>query len=168
MKIKDILKRIYSALTVGLLSAFLMINSVPFSCGNFSYMDVGSNMLLSLGICWIATRQNKPAHFKYYAGIMLVLTFLDVYIPRLVLGISFFSKDYIGEIKQCLGWITFGSYWVCIVLSTYLSNTKYYNIFPSQNKVVNYLFRGLSWTGQIIVWGYLFLILLLAVIRVFK
>ena len=159
MKIKDILKRIYSALTVGLLSAFLMINSVRFSLYNLSYIDVGINMLLALGICWIATRQNKPAHFKYYAGIMLVLTFLYIYIPRLVLGISFFSKDYIGEIKQCLGWITFGSYWVCIVLSAYLSNTKYYNIFPNQNKVVSYLFRGLSWTGQIVVWGIILTVL---------
>ena len=168
MNTKDILKRIYSALTVGLLSAFLMINSVRFSLYNLSYIDVGINMLLALGICWIATRQNKPAHFKCYAGIMLVLTFLYVYIPRLELGISFFSGDYSGRINQYLGRIAFGSYLVCIVLSAFLANTKYYNIFPNQNKGVSYLFRGLSWTGQIIIWGYLFLILLLAVKGIFK
>ena len=160
---KLLFQRIYSALTVGLLSAFLMINSVPFSFGSFSYMDVGINMLLSLGICWIATRQNKPAHFKWYTGIMFVLTFLYIYLPRLFHGL--FS---IGFPSEYLGWIVLGCYWICIIISSYQSNTKYYNIFPNQNKGVSYLLRGLSWTGQIIIWGYLFLILLFAIRGIFK
>lgn len=163
MKSTDILKRIYSALTVGLLSAFLILGSTSFSIYNLSYIDIGINLLLSLGICWIATRQNKPAHFKCYAGIMLVLTFLYVYLPRLFHGL--FSISFSSEY---LGWIVLGSYWICIIISSYQSNTKYYNIFPNQNKGVSYLFRGLSWTGQIIIWGYLFLILLLAVKGIFK
>lgn len=163
MKSTDILKRIYSALTVGLLSAFLILGSTSFSIYNLSYIDIGINLLLSLGICWIATRQNKPAHFKCYAGIMLVLTFLYVYLPRLFHGL--FS---IGFPSEYLGWIVLGCYWICIIISSYQSNTKYYNIFPNQNKGVSYLFRGLSWIGQIIIWGYLFLILLFAIRGIFK
>lgn len=158
---KDLLIRLYAALTIGILTGFIMLTSIPFE--RFYYIDIGGNMLFALGICWIATRQNKPAHFKWYTGIMFVLTFLYIYLPRLFHGL--FS---IGFPSEYLGWIVLGCYWICIIISSYQSNTKYYNIFPNQNKGVSYLFRGLSWIGQIIIWGYLFLILLFAIRGIFK
>ena len=139
---KDVLNRLYSALIVGGLTGIAMLRFIwtDSSIARFFYIDIGRNMLLALGICWIATRQNKPTHFKWYMGIMFVLTFLYIYLPRLLYGL--------------------GCYWVCIIISSYLSNTKYYNVFPNQNKGISILFRILSWIGQIIVWGVLPLILL--------
>lgn len=148
INLKKILKRSYSALTVGILTWFIIHMNVFFD--RFYYVDIGSNMLLALGICWIATRQNKSTHFKWYMGIMFVLTFLYIYLPRLRPLLNS------PETNRCLGWIMLGCYWVCIVISSYLSNTKYYNVFPNQNKGISILFRILSWIGQIIVWGTLF------------
>ena len=157
---KDVLNRLYSALTVGALTGIAMLRFIwtDSSIARFFYIDIGRNMLLALGICWIATRQNKPTHFKWYMGIMFVLTFLYIYLPRLLYGL--FAIAFTPEIHLCLGRIMLGCYWVCIIISSYLSNTKYYNVFPNQNKGISILFRILSWIGQIIVWGYLFLLCL--------
>ena len=157
---KDVLNRLYSALTVGALTGIAMLRFIwtDSSIARFFYIDIGRNMLLALGICWIATRQNKPTHFKWYMGIMFVLTFLYIYLPRLLYGL--FAIAFTPEIHLCLGRIMLGCYWVCIIISSYLSNTKYYNVFPNQNKGISILFRILSWIGQIIVWGVLPLILL--------
>ena len=151
MKTKDILKRSYYALTIGLLTGALMLHHTRYSLLRH-YVDVGCYMILAMGICWIMTRHNNPVHFKRYAGTLFTLTFLYVYIPRLSLGVSPALHDSIFTILFC-------SYWACIVISTYLSNTKYYNIFPNQSKGVSWLFRGLSWTGQIIVWGIMLIVL---------
>ena len=156
INLKKILKRSYSALTVGILTWFIIHMNVFFD--RFYYVDIGSNMLLALGICWIATRQNKSTHFKWYMGIMFVLTFLYIYLPRLLCGL--FAIAFTTEIHL---WILLGCYWVCIIISSYLSNTKYYNVFPNQNKGISILFRILSWIGQIIVWGTLFLLCLVAI-----
>ena len=157
---KDVLNRLYSALIVGGLTGIAMLRFIwtDSSIARFFYIDIGCNMLLALGICWIATRQNKPTHFKWYMGIMFVLTFLYIYLPRLLYGL--FAIAFTPEIHLCLGRIMLGCYWVCIIISSYLSNTKYYNVFPNQNKGISILFRILSWIGQIIVWGVLPLILL--------
>ena len=157
---KDVLNRLYSALIVGGLTGIAMLRFIwiDLSIARFFYIDIGRNMLLALGICWIATRQNKPTHFKWYMGIMFVLTFLYIYLPRLLYGL--FAIAFTPEIHLCLGRIMLGCYWVCIIISYYLSNTKYYNVFPNQNKGISILFRILSWIGQIIVWGVLPLILL--------
>ena len=157
---KDVLNRLYSALIVGGLTGIAMLRFIwtDSSLARFFYIDIGRNMLLALGICWIATRQNKPTHFKWYMGIMFVLTFLYIYLPRLLYGL--FAIAFTPEIHLCLGRIMLGCYWVCIIISSYLSNTKYYNVFPNQNKGISILFRILSWIGQIIVWGVLPLILL--------
>ena len=157
---KDVLNRLYSALIVGGLTGITMLRFIwtDSSIARFFYIDIGRNMLLALGICWIATRQNKPTHFKWYMGIMFVLTFLYIYLPRLLYGL--FAIAFTPEIHLCLGRIMLGCYWVCIIISSYLSNTKYYNVFPNQNKGISILFRILSWIGQIIVWGVLPLILL--------
>lgn len=149
MKTKKLFRRLYSTLTIGLLTGFLIL------CSNYTLPDIVIHMLLALGICWITTRQNNPAHFKWYTGIMLGLTFLYVYLPRL-----FYSLTLVVLPLKRIGWIVLGCYWLCIVISAYLSNTKYYNIFPNQSKGISYVFRGLSWTGQVIVWGYVLLILL--------
>ena len=157
---KDVLNRLYSALIVGGLTGIAMLRFIwtDSSIARFFYIDIGRNMLLALGICWIATRQNKPTHFKWYMGIMFVLTFLYIYLPRLLYGL--FAIAFTPEIHLCLGRIMLGCYWVCIIISSYLSNTKYYNVFPNQNKGISILFRILSWIGQIIVWGVLPLIFL--------
>ena len=157
---KDVLNRLYSALIVGGLTGIAMLRFIwtDSSIARFFYIDIGRNMLLALGICWIATRQNKPTHFKWYMGIMFVLTFLYIYLPRLLYGL--FAIAFTPEIHLCLGRIMLGCFWVCIIISSYLSNTKYYNVFPNQNKGISILFRILSWIGQIIVWGVLPLILL--------
>ena len=157
---KDVLNRLYSALIVGGLTGIAMLRFIwtDSSIARFFYIDIGRNMLLALGICWIATRQNKPTHVKWYMGIMFVLTFLYIYLPRLLYGL--FAIAFTPEIHLCLGRIMLGCYWVCIIISSYLSNTKYYNVFPNQNKGISILFRILSWIGQIIVWGVLPLILL--------
>lgn len=158
---KDVLNRLYSALIVGALTGIAIVS--PSSLlGRISLSDIGCNMLLALGICWIATRQNKSTHFKWYMGIMFVLTFLYIYLSRLLPRVLWFAPE-VDLILICLGWIMLGSYWVCIVISSYLSNTKYYNVFPNQNKGISILFRILSWIGQIIVWGTLFLLCLVAI-----
>lgn len=153
---KDVLNRLYSALTVGALTGIAIVSSSSW-LGRISLVDIGCNMLLALGSCWIATRQNKPTHFKWYMGIMFVLTFLYIYLPRLLWGL--FHISFFTEFRDH-GRIMLGCYWVCIVISSYLSNTKYYNVFPNQSKGISILFRILSWIGQIIVWGYLFLLCL--------
>ena len=151
---KDVLNRLYSALTVGALTGIAIVSSSSL-LGRISLVDIGCNMLLALGICWIATRQNKPTHFKWYMGIMFVLTFLYIYLPRLLCGL--FAIAFTTEIHL---WILLGCYWVCIIISSYLSNTKYYNVFPNQIKGSSLMVRIFSWIGQIIVLGYLFLLCL--------
>lgn len=156
MTTKEIIHRTYSALTVGLLTGYIMSSSMQtlYRSSRFSYIELGCNMILAMGICWITTRQNRPAHYKYYAGIMASLTFLYVYISRISPGDFIYDWDLYRYICRSLGWMALSSYWICIVISTYLSNTKYYNIIPNQSKGVSWLFRGLSWIGQIIVWGF--------------
>ena len=64
---KDVLNRLYSALIVGGLTGIAMLRFIwtDSSIARFFYIDIGRNMLLALGICWIATRQNKPTPTPY-------------------------------------------------------------------------------------------------------
>ena len=155
MKTKEILKRSYYALTIALImfGVYLMVLSVnPF----WPYRSISLAVLLSLCICWVMTRHNKPSYFKWYAGIIVALALTYIYLPMILFKFILAA----GDLALILKHILFVGCSVCAVMSTFLSNTKYSNILPNQSKGVNGLFRGLSWLGQFIVWGYSFLLFL--------
>jgi len=157
MKTKEILKQLYYALIIAglLIFWYATLNSMWLNNNRFLSFCV----LLSLGICWVMTRHNKPSTFKWYAGIIIALTLLYIYMPMLL---SSFVWAW-GDLSNILRHILIIGCLICAVISTFLSNTKYYNILPNQSKGISRLFRGLSWTGQFIVWGCCFLALLSAI-----
>ncbi len=153
MKIKDLIKRIYYALTVtgAMVIAMLLLAIWPMDLGStvMEYLGVSFFTLLSLGVCWLMTRHNKPSHFKWYAGVIIADTLMYIYLPLfqrhfIWLNISPDAKVYTLFTVYCL----------CVAMATFLSNTKYNNVLPNQSKGVSTMFRVLSWTGQIAIWGY--------------
>jgi hypothetical protein len=96
------------------------------------------------------TRQSKPVNFKWYAGIIVSLSLLYIYMPMLLSG-TILEWDNLAY-TLLLHILLIGCS-ACAVISTFLTNTKYYNILPNQSKGVSSLFRGLSWFGQFIVWA---------------
>jgi hypothetical protein len=158
METKEILKRSYYALTIALIMVGVYRTALSVTSHWWPYRYISFVVLLSLGICWVMTRHNKPSHFKWYAGIIVALSLLYIYLPVILTIFRIVWSD-IGILKHLL---IIGCS-VCVTISTLLSNTKYNNILPNQNKGISGLFRVLSWTGQFIVWVYYFIIFSFAV-----
>jgi hypothetical protein len=155
MNTKDLLKRTYYAVTMAGMMLFVTLFLIVWPMPPFGmteslwlYKGVSFSALLSLAVCWIMTRHNKPTDFKWYAGVIIAVTLIyfylplfDLHIPRLSIPIE--TKTY----------ILLTAYAICAVVSTFLSNTKYHNILPNQSKGVSTLFRVVSWIGQIGIWA---------------
>ena len=153
MKTKEILKRSYYALTIGLVFIWMYVTTPNFldyaGTWAWSLRHTSFLVLLSLGICWVMTRQSKPVNFKWYAGIIVSLTLLYIYMPMLLSNVNL-TWDNLAFTLFLLLIIGCSA---CAILSVFMSNTRYHNILPNQSKGVSCLFRGVSWFGQLIIWG---------------
>ncbi len=167
MKTKNLLKRIYYTLTVtgAMVIAMLYLAIWPIGIGfstEMEYLGVSFFTLLSIAVCRIMTRHNKPSHFKWCAGVIIAVTLIYIYLP--IFQRHFMWLHISPEAKV---YTLFAVYCLCVAVATFLSNTTYHNILPNQSKAVSTLFRVLSWTGQIAIWGY-GIAILLSVLGVIK
>ena len=145
MKPKEILKRIYYALTSGLL--LIVINRMLGYCPHSS-ISIAITMIIGMAYCWIMSRHNnKRDSLIIYSIILLAFIFVIAYN---LAAFRHYSNILLGARGTMLHVCS-----ACMAVVGFYSNTKYYNILPNQSKTISIVFRVFSWIGQIVVWVYI-------------
>jgi intracellular septation protein A len=158
MKTKEILRRMYYALTSGaLVLALITILSLTVSYGHYNQIHPVRFPIIitifALLFCWIMSRHNKRDGYILIAvialtGIIGLAQHLSEYFQWYV---PYKSVDalYIPSVSIAIILVSSS----CMMIAGFVSETKYNNILPNQSKAVAKIFRIISWVGQIIVWG---------------
>ena len=166
MKTMKILKRIYYAITSGLFFVMMkLIGSILISLIDDRF-DISKNYLtietiifaiIALVFIWMLTIQsNKRERYIYIIIILFTLLWAIVdYNIHIHYALNDYCCNYsyypINDLIPC--------FTVMIMVAGFLTETKYYNIFPNQSKTISVIFRALSWIVQILAWAFLVLLL---------
>jgi peptidoglycan/LPS O-acetylase OafA/YrhL len=152
MNTKEILKRTYYALVSGVLMlASVWLLGITANDGNFHVVHPVLFpvivIVLALVFCWIMTRHNRRE------GVILLSVVAVTAVIAAIGAVGGFNLGYDGYILPSWGVTMLCPCAACMMVTGFLSDTKYHNILPNQSKGVSTLFRVLSWIGQIGIWG---------------
>ena len=170
MKIKEILKRSYYALTSGaLLYAFTTILDlcfVPFGHTPYAFFHPIRYPIIitvfTLLFCWVMSRHNKrdgAILISVVTATMVIGLIFHAFIPFIWYGSGGIDVNWftIRSINLALQFICVA----CMMVAGFLSGTKYHNILPDQSITLSKAFRIIIWIGQVMV-------LLLAILHVVR
>ncbi len=157
MKPTTILKQTYYALTSGMLlialTVFLSVAFTPMGRSMETMHPIKYPLIImafSIGYCWLMRRHNGKYEWLIYCSIILLSFFFCMKVPLYYpFGIEHgIDRFWWSAASNLLDICT-----ICMMVATFGSNTKYYNILPNQSVTVSKVFRVTSWVGQVIVWG---------------
>jgi hypothetical protein len=157
MRIKEILKRSYFALT-SIVLFLVLLNGMPlgvtyhrkFFCLSYGF----SGFLMVLGIaafCWFMSRNNGRCARKWYIAAIPIGLYL---LRHLIVGllkwwarsqqvfVNIYTVDAIFLVSLIL----------CVATITFIFLKRYDNILPKQNKAALQVIKWLFIVGQIFIW----------------
>jgi hypothetical protein len=167
MKPIEIIKRAYYAITWGLFfyifSSLLLVTLAH----NFvlDIITITFFTLFALAFIWLLTIHNGKRERYIYIGIIL-LAFLWAIVSVWLIDSKYdiyyvFKPSYIYLNRYVLI-PNLGFCGVAVMVASFLSETKYHNIFRNQSKTESIILRILSCAGQIFSWWYVLIIIILA------